>query len=287
MKSLVIVLGSLLCSFSLLVGQPGEAATPFDSEDDGFSLEMSSVVGSLKNPTAVLRGGVFTPSFESWNTGFKDQMYAGIMLGSVEMKSRFKGRISKFHQSGLDLGYFSASEGSLAIPAFKVWRFGFNNESGYGYEWGEGAGIYLLSGGMPLSWTVFDYDEDSEAVHPLDRLGNSLRFGNTSTGSIVFKVFDGFGIKAGATWTQVYPRYLFWYWAGSGVIEGISSGLADAFVKSIADSSPKAVPIVHFLLHNGINTAFKALRSKKMNWPFDTEPSLNMIGYEVGLQFIF
>ncbi len=88
-------------------------------------------------------------------------------------------------------------------------------------------------------------------------------------------------------WTQIYPRHMFWYWGLSLMIEGVSSGLMSAFINTIGKSSPVALPIMNFILQNGVAMGFKALRMNKMNWPFDTEAPLNVMTYSVGVNVHF
>jgi hypothetical protein len=97
-----------------------------------------------------------------------------------------------------------------------------------------------------------------------------------------------FTVNAAYTWDQVYPRHLFWKWAGTSVIEGIASGLVDAFVKAIGNSSPKAVPVMNFVLRNGLAYGFKSLRKSNMTWPFGADtPPLNIETFSVGATVSF
>ena len=80
---------------------------------------------------------------------------------------------------------------------------------------------------------------------------------------------------------------MFWFWGLSQVIEGIASGGMNIFINAIGRSSPAAVPVMHFILQNGLSLGFKALRMNKMNWPFDTEAPLNVMSYTVGIGIHF
>ena len=78
-----------------------------------------------------------------------------------------------------------------------------------------------------------------------------------------------------------------WKWAGSAVIEGVADGLASWFVRAVGKNSPGALPIMHFILRNGVAMGFKALRSSKMNWPFTSAPPLNFMTYSIGVNVVF
>jgi len=53
------------------------------------------------------------------------------------------------------------------------------------------------------------------------------------------------------------------------------------------DASPTAVPVVHFLLKNGLSYGVYQLRKEKMNYPFDSEAPIVNDTFKVGVTFIF
>lgn len=171
-----------------------------------------------------------------------------------------------------------------------VWRFGFSSDKGYGYQLGETMAVNFYAGSSVLSWNVVNtkgLTADSLQNLALQEFDGSVRFGGSSQAGIGLQVSKGVELRGSYDWTQVYPRHLFWFWAGSGVIEGVSDGIARAFVDAIGKSSPAAKPIMHFVLRNAVAMGFKGLRQHQMNWPFDTVAPLNMQTWRVSIVVTF
>ena len=80
---------------------------------------------------------------------------------------------------------------------------------------------------------------------------------------------------------------MFWYWAGSEIIEGIAQGLIDHFANKIVEKSPIAGPIVYFILKNGLSYGAFELKKKYMNWPIETAAPFFSESYKLGISLSF
>lgn len=169
--------------------------------------------------------------------------------------------------------------------------FGGVDESGYGYAIGENSSIRLLVTDQS-TWTSVSPQTYAESLGPeqwqqLRDFTGGIRFGSTMAPTIEWKMGSTLSLRANYTWTQVLPRHMFWYWAGSELIEGVADGIASAMIKSFGSSSPSSLPVMNFILRNAIAYGFKELRRDKMNWPFDTVAPLNVTSWNVGLSVTF
>ncbi|MBU3698750.1 MAG: hypothetical protein FGM33_01895 [Candidatus Kapabacteria bacterium] len=168
---------------------------------------------------------------------------------------------------------------------------GFVDESGYGYVIGENSSLRLLvtdqSTWTSVSPQTYGTDVGPEQWQHVRDFTGTLRFGSTMAPTIEWKMGSLLSIRANYTWTQVLPRHMFWYWAGSELIEGVADGIASAVVSSFGKSSPASLPVMNFVLRNAIAYGFRELRRDKMNWPFNTAAPLNITSWNVGLSLTF
>jgi len=239
-----------------------------------------------RKPVVGVFGSMSDWNIDGWNNADELTPNVRLTLG-FEKRKRSTKTIDKVMLNGLSVSSSLAADSA----SFSAFRIGFISESGYSYNFGQGPeGISLLHASNGLQWTVLTYKDmpiDSAERQRILDFGESVRFGS-STGPILdFRVSENIAFRAGYEWHQVYPRHLFWYWAGSGIIEGIADAGVTLFVNEIGASSPAARPIMHFLLRNAVGLGFKALRSKNMNWPFSTASPLNIHTFTVGVNVVF
>jgi hypothetical protein len=178
-----------------------------------------------------------------------------------------------------------------------AWRFGCAKSSGYGYILSKTFNITFFNT-KGFGWTRLTFDNknkvfpgatasDTANLNQLDLYNKSFRFGDVHSGGIKFQVYEPFGITVAYERSIVYPRHMFWYWAGSELIEAIGHGLIGEFSHEVMKASPYAGPIVDFLLQNGLSYGITELRKKDMNWPFNTASPFVYDGFKVGLSFVF
>lgn len=168
--------------------------------------------------------------------------------------------------------------------------FGLIDESGYGYSLGENSSLRFLVSDHS-TWTSVKPQTyasmDTAGWQQVRDFVGTLRYGSTMAPTIEWKVGSALSLRASYTWTQVLPRHMFWYWAGSEIIEGAADGIAGMVARSFGRSSAKSLPVFNFILRNAVAYGFKELRREKMNWPFDTAAPLNITSWNVGLSVTF
>ncbi len=170
----------------------------------------------------------------------------------------------------------------------KTWRFGLSKSAGYGYKLGNAA--VILYNTDSFDWTRVDFKNAADSPadqNTIDRFDESFRFGTSSEGGIRVVVTKLITLEAGYERSVIFERHLFWKWAGSFLIEKISQGLLDAFVKEIFKSSPSAGPVVNFVLKNALTYGIYELRQEKMNWPFSSAAPLSFDSFKFGVTFTF
>lgn len=169
-----------------------------------------------------------------------------------------------------------------------LWRFGFGWEKGFGYKIGASEIIPYHAGG--LEWSRLKMIE--QPVSRVDKnitnyFDNSFRFGTHAEAGIRINPIPNLSIEAGYERAAIFPRHLFWKWAGSALIEVAAQGLLDEFIDEIIDASPYAAPIVNAVLKGALSYGIYELREEKMNWPFDSAPPLMYAQVKFGLTFMF
>lgn len=268
--------------------------TVFISKDSTFtteSLALRKLGFAGMKPFIGVAGGTTSFSRKDLSAPIENAVAVGLELGFRRNSTLPSTSISTIRSEAIASSYHMganvvATAPQIVADKINLFRIGLLSRSGKGYNFGSGPeGIALLHGSSILSWTVLGVDGDSVAVatgQPLARFGSALRFGEAWAPAIEFRIAAPVSVQLQYTWSQVYPRHMFWYWAGSNTIEAVADGLTVWFVDEIAKSSPMAAPVISFLLRNGVSAAFKGLRMNRMNWPFSTEAPLNMHTFSLG-----
>ncbi|MCO6473754.1 MAG: hypothetical protein PHW27_02805 [Melioribacteraceae bacterium] len=186
------------------------------------------------------------------------------------------------------------------VTATNIYRFGFGNRFGYGYDLGSVAIFPYNSGGFV--WTKLEIKEqnyprnsfvpsfDGEVDPYYDMLGryeDSFRFTQYAEGGINIQIDQLVSVGASYEASVIFPRHLFWKQLISYTIEQFGQGALTFFVEEIMDNSPAAGPIISFLLKNGLSYGMYYLRQQDMNWPFATETPLTYETFKINLSFTF
>ncbi|MEY3386646.1 MAG: hypothetical protein RIR53_1457 [Bacteroidota bacterium] len=277
----------------------------FDIDDDSKQERISRrrQLKALRKPRIAATYGQAMFS----RTGFSGETHGltmyGVTIGMDQSRPLFVDRdILKIKNDGLFLhvgqsGSMATTDSSFDnVPlamhtSANFLSFGFVDESGYGYAIGENSSIRLLVTDQS-TWTSVSpqtYGNDvgpDQWQHVRDFTG-TLRFGSTMAPTIEWKMGSLLSVRANYTWTQVLPRHMFWYWAGSELIEGVADGIAKAMISSFGRSSSASLPVMNFVLRNAVAYGIRELRRDKMNWPFDTAAPLNITSWNVGLSLTF
>ncbi len=266
-------------------------AQKMEVEEDPLDLNMESMF-NIQKPFMQVSGGTTSFSYDG-DQNFQDDITFGVVLGFASQKNVFKSEIVKTMMGGAYLTYVMAGDTTFGKASVETWRFGFENSDAFGYPLGSNGTMSLdfYATRAPLSWFVHSLPSlgvDSNTAAQLSgRFGEDLRFGESARASIGFRVAEPVSIGVGFEWAQAYERHMFWYWAMSGIIEGVADGLGAYFVNAVGKSSPMAAPIIHFIVRNGIAMGFKALRQNQMNWPFTTAAPLNYMNYQASVSVRF
>ncbi len=272
---------------------PMAAQSPkVEFEDDDDIIEMGVKFDEAK-PFIEPIGGMAMWSYRE-GSDFENSITFGGDLGFRTTKRIKNGEILRDMANSLYLYYHQGGDAQSSTYSLSSFRWGFSNSESYGYGFKEEgvAGLYLGYSKAPLSWFTIDIDNspanaDSAYTAGLRYFDGSMRFGESSTALIGVRVAEPVTLNVGFEWAQMYERHLFWYWALSQAIEGIADGAASWFVKAIGANSPTAMPIMHFILRNGVAMGFKALRMEQMNWPFTTEAPINIMTFRLGASINF
>jgi hypothetical protein len=227
----------------------------------------------------------------------------GASVGMEDSRSiRDNQSIVRYQNNGLFFNYGAAKPVAGLTPiddsivnatttSMNLYTFGFIDESGYGYKLGSGSALKFLVAKKSVWSSVdpisFDNDISGEARQTIRDFTGNIRFGAMMSPTIEFQIIKPLSVRASYTWSQIYPRHMFWYWGGSELIEGIADGIVMASVKAFGKASPSSLPIMNFVLRNAVAYGFKTLRKNQMNWPFETAAPMNVTGYSLGVSLNF
>ncbi len=278
MNAKTILLFTLLSSFTVM------------AQDDWFEWDDWDFSWNYKKP------------YISVSYGMSENSYFGLpgslaKTGSIEAKLGYTHQAQGFRramfekESGVFFGKHAYNIGRSTDGTeiqTSAWRFGFEGSTGIPYNAGSVKILPYHSRGMQWSYmTVDTFNISGVTRETMDLYNEAVRFGNRFEGGLKIRVAESVELGAGYQRSIIYPRHMFWYWAGSSIIEEIGQGLIDEFVANIYKSSPAASPVVYFLLKNALSYGAFELRKEKMNWPFETAPPFFSDTYKVTLTFIF
>lgn len=212
---------------------------------------------------------------------------------TYEKKSKYSKKITDYRNSYAFVSIISPNLklSNQTNSNNSTYRFGLGTSSGYGYRFNEKVSL-LLNNSSSFTWTRYDagitaIEFSSSYYEPIQPFNESFRFGSSTQAGIMIPVSSIINFNISFDRTLVFPRHLFWKYAGSYLIELTGQSMIDQFVKNVLRSSPYAGPIVNFLLKNGLSYVIYELRKTKMNWPFESEAPLLFDTFGAGLVFKF
>lgn len=245
------------------------------------------------NPTIETNYGFAKNSLDRLTGKFSKTNLAEIRLGYTrEHPISSTESIMKYKSSyvGLsNISYKLAQESTTPDYNADMWRFSAGWDNGYGYNLGQKSAIIFYHGNG-VTWSNLKIK--NSIPNPADSLylgmfNNSFRFGQKTEGGVKIQIIPQLVLNAGFERAQIFPRLLFWKWAGSAIIEVAGQAMLDEFIDKIVDSTPMAAPVINFLLKNGLSYGIYELRKEKMNWPFNTAAPFLTDSYKFGITFIF
>lgn len=215
--------------------------------------------------------------------GFAD--YGETVAGTGLLKYSFS---SLFY--GQSLGDIDAIGENQTLNS-KVQSFGIMSSYGYGYTISNNFQI-LFTHGTGFSWNSLDFTNpnglvDTNQIDRIKVMDDGIRFGETFETGIKIRLVENIGITATYSENLIMPRFLFWHWSLGKLIEGTTQGVASFFVNRVKKTSPTLVPILYFVIKNGISYGFNRIRENNMNWPSNTAPPLFQRNFNIGVSFIF
>jgi hypothetical protein len=281
---------------------PQEEAGKADSTESGwnwhdwkkFHRDMDLIKMDFHgSPTVDLRYGISGINLKQFSGKFADPNLLELKLGYTDEKNyKFKENIVDYDFKYLYLSNISTDIGNVTSASSELenttWRFGLGKASGYGYKIGSGAVIPYYS--YDLSWSKLDLKNQLIPVEDKDMLDNfngTFRFGTSTEGGVKIKVIPMLTFDASYERAIIFPKHLFWKWAGSVAIESIGQFLVDDFVSEIMHSSPYAGPVMSFILKNALSYGIYELRQDKMNWPFKSAVPLAYDQFKFGFTVNF
>jgi len=263
----------------------------FDEDDTNYNFDIDFHLHG--NPTIEMNYGWSNASLNLFTGKFNKANLAELKLGYTNEHSLSNSEsIMKYHNNYFGLSNISYKLAKTSVASnynSDIWRFAAGWDNGYGYKPGQKSAIIFYNGGaFTLSNlktnSVYQNAADSFYLNPFT---DGFRFGQKTEGGIKFQIIPQLVFNAGFERMEVYPKLLFWKWAGSAIIEVASQAMLDEFIDKIVDSTPMAAPVISFLLKNGLSYGIYELRKEKMNWPFKTAAPLLADSYKFGVTFIF
>jgi len=245
-------------------------------------------------PTLSLLYGFSNMNLEGAQRSYADPNLIELKIGYTSKRSTWDDdNIFNYSNRYLQLSYFStelANTPNNPDVQSKMWRLGFGKASGYGYDFGSFNLVPYHAAG--LTWSSVEMLPDKvvtfTALPPsgLEDYNQTIRFGTSAEGGVMFTFADHYTIEVGYERSVIFRRHLFAKWAMSAIIEDATQSLLDGFIDEVLDHSPKAVPVVNFLLKNALSYGIYELRQSKMNWPFNTEPPLSYDQFKFGVTIV-
>lgn len=246
-------------------------------------------------PFIEINNGISRLSLDGFNGQFSNAGIIEMKLGSAtQYRSRYSKNVLKYFNSYLFLNKVSSSYNYKAVSpgnlTYDMWRFGAGKKEGYGARIGSMLIVPYTSNS--IAWTYLDLnnfpDISSQGDNSsLAKFNRDLRFGTQSEGGVILNVLPMLSIEAKLERSAIFPKTLFWKYAGSAIIEEGGMQLLDNFVSHILKNKPLAGALVNFVLKNAYSYGMYELRKSKMNWPFDTEAPLMHESFKFGLSFTF
>ena len=269
----------------------------FEANVTGPSGEVIAVRTSFRVETtkraASLGAGFLKISLQDFEGSFASANLLEARFGTQRASTIARGAgVLRYTDESVSIGGVStrlAASGGPGETETTLWRFMAGRREGYGYRTGDTSFLAPYHG---TSVFFADLDAYEGPFRPddqlaLDRYQRTLRVGSAFEGGIAFAINRSITLDAGYEQMAVYPHYVFWEAAGSGLVHGIALGIADGVSRQVARKAPRAAPIVSFLLRNGISYVIHHQRRSEVNWPFGGDPGLVYDGFKLSCTFTY
>lgn len=248
--------------------------------------------GGPKKPMVDVSYGMDVMQHKLFDADLPDLRVGGIKLGYFRAKPKFP-NIGELDDKFLFFDYaasemFGSSAGSSSVNAELI-RFGVGRREGYAYDFKS---TYLY----PYTQTAFSLTKVSSSQPAglsagdsatLARYRGDLRFGATGEVGLAYGIGDIVAVRAGYANWMINPRWVFWPWLGSYILNTIGLEVISNFGDDIVEGSPVLGPVIYTVLRGAVIYGFHVLMRDAQYWPFRSEKPLTGEGFRVGLTFTF
>lgn len=290
-------------------------------EDESFELDLDldddfsfTSLFSLY-PTITVSGGIANPTYMGTDLGEVDHLkivlgFAKFKVKEIKKKNEDEGtRLREFSDNGFLIENYNHRSDLITdytddARQFSMWKFGYATSEGLGYIIGENSDITLGQesgfGWQKLNYSystpsstmgipiLEDINGDIDPRYKLEQVyKDDVRFSQYYQAFIKIRPIKNLSVDFGYQQDLIFPRYMFWYAAGSGIIEGTGQFLLEKFANKITKSSPYVGPIVHFIFKNALAYTFMELRKEGSNWPFKGGDPIIINSMNLGVNFHF
>jgi hypothetical protein len=291
MKRLLLSMILMLTTALLFAQNRNSSLFNYSSTDYDYSFGFEW--DELSNPMIELNYGSANFKQKNFSSNFFKTGIAEIKLGYSTVEEYYKRPILEFHEKFLFVSFLSEELKSKTNnengTLLETWRFGFANRNGYGYSAGSISILPYHQDGFVWSnvSTEMSNQLSENDRNILDRYEDTFRFGSQSEGGVRIEFSEFFSLNFAYEATVIFPRHLFWKWAGSESIKYIGLGALSYFTDEIIESTPEAGPVINFILQNAFAYGFYSLQRNKINWPFSSETPLTLETFKIGMSFTF
>ena len=277
------------CLFTLI-------SLPVLSQDTLSSNDKIKLIQFRRQPSISFRYGFAEYKHNDLQQSFAKPKLYELQLGGFNIDTvRETEKIFHFNHEYLSIINVSADIGGASTSGelnSDLWRFGFTSENGYGYFLNSPAitPSIILTHSDGIQWSKLNMKDaavlsaDSALLSLYD---DTFRFGMNTEAGLKFGITRNLYVDAGFERSVLFRRHLVWKWFASVALESVAQSVVDYIVERIMYSSPTAVPVVRFLLKNGLSYGYYELMKSKMNYPFSSEPPLRSDSFKFGVTFVF
>jgi hypothetical protein len=272
----------------------------WENDDFKFTMKNDEYTSDKEKPFLLLEAGqsiLTNTTFEERypNMNFKDNSISILRLGYYKYKHYKESTLIKASSHDIFVSYASDNiydfdELSNNIQT-QNWGFGINWTEGYGNEFHKNFRI-IFNHTNGMTWNRLALvDEksisDTNFLHTFNRYNEKFKFGEQFQSKVEIVLFDIVNLNATYERRHIFPAYMFWYSALSGIIELASQSILDEFIDEVREFSPEITPIINFFLKSGLSYGLYELRRDNMNWPIETEAPFVMENFKVGFGLNF
>lgn len=313
-KIMTLLLGLLVISSVSVFAQDTTKTTMQDPTKDSINFDDYNLLGGSKlkkwmsfsgctksyilneAPTINIQYGNSAGDYQHkrFNSDIVENGIIAANLGYTSISRLNKSYLLEYDFSSLSISNMNRelfAKDEIASEEFKtrLWRLGLSSADGYGWALNDDV-YFVLYHSSGINWNTLDVKSkslDSASNHAINVFGKQTRYGKHFAGGAKVFLTKHIALNAEYEKSMIYPRHMFWKDMLSSIIEASAQGIAGAFIGKIEKEAPAIVPIVHFILKNGISYGFYELYKEKMNWPVKTAAPYINENLKVGIDFIF